>query len=85
MVNVFCAQRVLKTPLVLLTFAITLKGFNTLLTFAITLKGINTLRGKSKDNQDIISPVQRESYPDIKLIHKMLTDNLLSINGISNH
>ena len=27
----------------------------------------------------------RESYPDIKLIHKMLTDNLLSIIGVNNH
>ena len=58
MVNISCAQRVFKIPLVLLAFAITLKGINTL--------------------KDMISPVQRESYLDIKLIHKMLTDNLLA-------
>ena len=31
----------------------------------------------------MISPVQRESYPDIKLIHKMLTDILLPISGVA--
>ena len=71
MVNIFSAQMVFKIPLVLLAFA-------------ITLKGINTLRGLSKDNQDMSSIVQRENYPDIKLIHKMLTDNLLTIIGINN-
>ena len=74
MVNISCAQRVFKVPLVLLAFA-------------ITFKGINILRGYSKDkeNQDMILPVQRESCPDIKLIHKMLTDSLLSITGVNNH
>ena len=34
----------------------------------------------------MIMPVQREILnPDIKLIHKMLTDSLLSIIGVNNH
>ena len=74
MVNIFCAQRVFKIPLVLIAFAITFKGVNT--------QGDNQ---RTNENQDMTFPVQRESYPDIKLIHKMLTDSLLSITGINNH
>ena len=39
----------------------------------------------TKENQDIILLVQRESYPDTKLIHKMLNDSLLSIIGVNYH
>ena len=70
MVKISYAQRVFKILLVLLAFAITFKGINTL---------------KTKENQDMILPVQRESCPDSKLIHKMLTDSLLSIIGVNNH
>ena len=33
----------------------------------------------------MILQFQRESYPNIKLIHKMLTGSLLSIIGVNNH
>ena len=36
---------------------------------------------RTKENQDMILQVQRESYPDIRLIHIMLTDSLGSIIG----
>ena len=65
MVNISHAKRVFKILLVLLAFA-------------ITLKGINTIRGSSKDKKksscDLRSPEGKAS--DIKLIHIMSTDSL---------
>ena len=62
----FSCLEVFKIPLVLLALA-------------ITLKGINTIRGQSKDKRkaryDLTSP-EGKSYPDIKLIHIMLTNSL---------
>ena len=51
--------------------------------FTITLKGINTFRGKKGKNQHTTLRVRREkSYPDITLIHTMLTNSLRSIIGV---
>ena len=62
MVNISRAQRVFKIPLVLLAFAITLKGIN-------TLKGVI----KRQKKIEIRSYESRgKSYLDIKLIHTML-------------
>ena len=40
---------------------------------------------RTKENQGIILRVQRESFPDIKLIRTILTDTLRSIIGVINH
>ena len=40
---------------------------------------------RTKESQDMIFRVQRESYSDIKLIHIMSTDSLWSITGVNNH
>ena len=66
--------RVFKVPLELLAFAITLKGINTL---KRVIKGRKKIKISSYKSRG-------KSYPDIRLIRIMLTDSLLSINGVSN-
>ena len=66
MVNISGAWRIFKIPLVLLAFAITLKGMDTL------IKGQKKIKIRSYEPRG-------ERYTDIKLIHIMLTDILGSL------
>ena len=74
MVNISRDQRVFKIPLVLLAFAIILKGINT----KRVIKGQKKVKIWSYESRG-------KSYPDMKPIHIMLTDSLCSVIGVNNH